>query len=189
MGCSMANSEPMPDLCESGRRRATARGRPVRLADGCEWLLASPTFRACPDHLTQPSVDRVLDQIIDKLALGEDLSLEEIWEAARILLRANYDLQDNEVVALLSVAPGLEAQALADAVLDALFGSDEITRTYTDWVRASLLANGLAASELSARDLPNVLAILVSTHRTIPLTQFTDACRAASERKALESLI
>ena len=109
--------------------------------------------------------------------------------AARALLKENYDLTDEEITPLLSVAPGPESQALTNAVLDALFGPEESTRTYTDWVRASLLANGLDAAELSARDLPNVLAILVATNRTIPLSRFADASQAAGERRALEPLV
>jgi hypothetical protein len=164
-------------------------GTPVRLSDGRGWLLASPVYRPGLDGLTIPRVDRPLDRVIDHLALGEDLGLEEIWEAARAMLKANYELNDDEIAELLSVAPGPEAHALAEGVLGAMIGPEDATRTYTDWVRASLIANNLGSAEIAARDLPNVLAILVATNRTVPIDRFADACRAAGERQALEALV
>ena len=59
----------------------------------------------------------------------------------------------------------------------------------TRWVRASLLANGLVGVRIHARDLSNVLAVLVATKRSIPLSRFADACRVADERARLEVLI
>ena len=87
------------------------------------------------------------------------------------------------------MAPGSESQRLASAVLEALFGPDQAVRTYGAWVRASLQANGLGLVEIPTRDLSNVLAILVATNRTVPLTRFADACQKVYERANLEALI
>ncbi len=179
----------MPDLIEADRRKAGAAGIPVTLADGQPWLLAHPAYRLRPEGLTRPQVDQALDRIFECAVLGERLSLRDLWAAARELLAANYDLSAEEMAGLLSVSEGPESQALAANVLDALFAPDGAEKSYTAWVRASLLANGLGHDDLPARDLVNVLAILVATNRTIPLSKFADACRLLDERARLETLI
>ena len=189
MGSSTDISRPMPELTERARRKPGAAGTAVRLADGQIWLLATPSFRPGPGRLTSPAVDGPLDRIFDRLALGEGVPLQDAWEAAMALLLANYDLSVEELVDLLSVSPGAEGAAFVGAVLDALFGPEASGRSYCDWVRASLLANGLDAIEVPAADLPNVLAVLVATRRAVPAARFVDACRAASTRSALETLV
>jgi hypothetical protein len=177
------------ELLEPERRRPGASGVSVTLADDQAWLLARPSYRPRQDGLTQPAIDQPLDRIFEAVVLNEALSLGDLWEVARELLRANYELTDEELGRLLSVAPGSEAQRLAASIVDAVAGSDPDGKSYTAWVRASLLANGLASSEILARDLANVLAILVATKRTIPLSRFADACRLLDERARLEVLI
>jgi hypothetical protein len=179
----------MPNPIESERRRPGAHGTPIRLADGQVWLLAAPVFRVGHEGLTRPAVDRALDRIFETLTLDGLVSLEDAWAAARALLLRNYRLDDDEAAQLLSVSPGAESQTLVDAVLAALLGSGDVERTYSSWVRASLLANGLAQAEIPSADLPNVLAILLATGRTVPVDQFIDACRAARDDAALESQV
>ncbi len=179
----------MPELTEHARRKAGAEGTPVILADGQPWLLANPTYRPGPGSLTRPGVDPILDKIFECTVLGERLPLEDLLMAARELLESNYALSDDEMSGLLSVSEGPESRALAGHVLDALFAPDGAEKTYTAWVRASLIANGLSRAEISARDLIHVLAVLVATNRTIPLSKFADACRLLDERARLETLI
>lgn len=185
----MGTSGASPELTEPDRRRPGARGAPVVLADGCEWLLASPTYHARPGGLTHPPIDAALDRLFACLVLQEPLSLCDVWEIARPLLTANYDLTDEELNQLLSVAPGAESRRLAAAVIDATLGSEGRVRSYSRWVRASLLANGLGPTEIATQDLPDVLAILVATNRTVPVSRFADACKEAHERASLESLV
>lgn len=161
----------------------------MRLADGRHWLVAHPTFQPGTNGLTIPTVDRPLDRLFEAAVLGEGVELTDVWEAARALLLRNYTLSDAELSELLSVSPGPEASALAEAVVIAAFGGETGEKTFTRWVRASLIANGLSETEIPARDLGDVLSILVATHRTIPLAQFADACRRVDERTNLESLI
>jgi hypothetical protein len=179
----------MNEPLERERRKPGADGTPVRLADGRLWLLASPTYKAGPGSLTSPPVDGPLDRFFECSVLGESLKLTDVWEAARQLLLANYDLTDDELSRLLSVAPGPESRTLASEVVRALFGSDDEEKSYSRWVRACLLANGLGDEKIPAADLPNVLAVLVATNRTIPLSRFADACRVQDERARLEVLI
>ena len=159
------------------------------LADGRRWLLASPTFRPRTAGLTIPLVDGPLNRIFEGAVLGEALDLADLWQVAKQLLAVNYDLTSDELGTLLSAAPGAESRALASGIIQALFGAIDEERSYTHWVRASLLANGLGCVEIPAEDLGNVLAVLVATNRTSPLSRFADACRLVDERARLESLI
>ncbi len=179
----------MSDPIEHQRRKPGARGGLVWLADGRPWLLAEPAFRPGPGRLTTPDVDAVIDRFHEQIVLGEDVSLADVQAAARSLLLANYELSDDELADLLEVAPGAEAEELARAVLETLFGPDSRIRGYIDWVRASLLANGLAPAEIPASAINDVLTILMATNRTVPPAQFVDACRAALGRESLERLI
>lgn len=176
-------------MIEHERRKPGARGTPVRLADGHVWLLANPSFRPRPEGLTRPQVDGPLDRIFESTVLNEGLSLFDLWSVGRELLKDNYSLSDDEAATLLSVSAGGESRSLAIEILGALFDSGQVGRTYTAWVRASLIANGLDRVSIPAQDLSNVLTILVATNRTIPLARFADACRLSDERARLETLI
>jgi hypothetical protein len=182
-------SRPMGELSELARRKAGAAGLPVRLADGELWLLAVPLYLAAGKSLTHPDVDESIDRLFEQSVLSGEVSLVDIAEVARTLLLANYDLSDEEFAELASFAPSEESRAFAAAVLEALFGPPQAVRSYSDWVRASLLANGVASSAIQPSDLANVLSILVATKRTVPAAQFIDASRAAEEQASLESLI
>jgi hypothetical protein len=172
------------------RRKPSAQGRGVRLADGQLWMLAVPTYRgAGPGALTRPCVDQPLDRIFEDTVLDGGMDWRDLWAAARALLLANYALADDELTLLLSVAPGPEARALAAEVAGIIFGPGPGEKTYTQWVRASLLANGLGGVEIPSADLLNVLAVLVATGRTLPLSKFADACLQQDERARLESLV
>jgi hypothetical protein len=185
---SLDTSAPTRRLVEYERRKPGASGTPIVLADGQQWLLANPTYRATSNGLTQPSVDHLLDVVFDCSVLATSLRFTDFFELAGQLLKANYDLGDDELSHLLSVSAGAETREFIERILSALFGTDS-ERTYTSWVRASLLTNGLEDVEIPARDLTHVLAILVATKRTVPLSTFAEACRLAESRARLEALI
>lgn len=184
-----AISSPTSEPAEPSRRKPGASGLPVRLADGAPWLLAVPRYRPSGGSLTVPDVDAEIDRLFERSALCGEVELVDVWSAARTLLLANYDLTDDEFAELADVAPGDEARELSATVLEALFGPTEAVRSYSDWVRASLLANGIAPASIRPPDLANVLAILVATDRTIPASRYIDASRAAEEQATLETLI
>ena len=182
-------SSPRAEPTEASRRKPGADGIPVRLADGSSWLLAVPRYRADGGSLTVPDVDGEIDRLFERSALCGEVALVDVWSAARTLLLANYDLTDGEFDELAGFTPGRRCLAFATTVIEALFGPSEATRSYSDWARASLLANGIVPATIRPGDLANVLAILVATRRTIPASQFIDASRAAEERASLEDLI
>lgn len=179
----------MPPVQEIDRRLPGASGLPLRLADGSAWLLARPAFLAGGRPLTRPDVDDAIDRIHEHMTLGEEIPLVTIWDAAARLMRANYRLDPDELADLLELAPGDEAEAFATAVLDALFGPEDRARSYQDWVRASLLANGLGSCAIGGDELNDVLATLVATGRAVRPERFVDVCRAAEERSSLEQLV
>lgn len=161
----------------------------MKLADGQPWILAEPSFRPSLSGLTTPNVDHEIDRFHEQVVLGNDVYLSDILSVARRLLICNYELTNDEVAILLEVAEGTEAESLAKAVLESVFGPDQRSRTYTDWVRASLLANGLTQSEIPAAAVNDVLSILIATNRTMSPSHFVDVCRAASDRDSLERLV
>ena len=179
----------MRDLTEPTRRRPGARGVVAILADGQPWLLAEPTFRPKAGALTTPDIDTLLDRFYERIILGEDLPLDDLLAVARILLLANYDLSDAEANHLLDIDAGAEAEALAQVVSEALFGPEQRVRNYTDWVRASLLCNGLTTAEIPASAVNDVLTLLLASGRTVPPAQFIAACRLAQDRELRERLI
>jgi hypothetical protein len=182
-------SRVMPEYLKFERRKPGARGRLVTLADGESWLLAEPLFRPTSTGLTTPDVDEEIDRFHDQIILGDDVSLADVLAVARTLLLANYELSNDEVADLLEVEDGLEAETLTTVVLELLFGPDQRVRSYSDWVRASLLANGLALSEIPASAINDVLTILMTTNRTVAPSQFVDTCRVAQDRDSLENLV
>ena len=179
----------MRDPIEHERRKPGARGRLIQLADGRSWLLAEPVFRPTPMGLSSPDVNAAIDRFHEQIVLGDDIALADILAVARVLLLANYELEPDEVAELLEVEPSHEAELLAQVVLESLFGPDQRVRGYVDWVRASLLANGLAHSDIPATAINDVLTILMATNRTVSPSQFVDACRAARDRGSLERLV
>ena len=185
----MADILRMAELSESARRRAGASGVLVKLSDGRKWLLARPMIQPGQGSLTRPDIDLAFDRIHERIVLGESLLLADVMSVARELLLVNYELCDDEVMELLDVATGDEAEALTESTLTAVFGEEDRVTTYGDWVRASLLANGLGGAEIPTSALRDVLSILIATGRTVKPSRFIDVCRITVERSALERLI
>ena len=195
MASSTGHWTTAPPLAEPDRRRPGATGTPITLADGATWLLASLRFAADRDggSFSHPDLDAEIDRLFEASTLEGEVALADVFLVARSLLRANYHLDDAEFAELASLGAEPERLAFASAVLDAVFGGgsdgEPRARGYTDWARASLLANGIAASAIRPEDLTHILAILVATGRTIPASRFVDACRMVEERAHLEAIV
>ena len=186
MAFSTAPFGPTIPLSESSRRRSNIDGIPLRLADGAEWLLAVPHLDSLGVAFSSPNVDSEIDRIFEGAALRGEVSFIDAWSAARTLLAANYFFTDHEFVDLIY---GCVPEAVVASVVEALFGPSQVTRSYCDWARASLLANGIRPGTLCPIALRNVLTILAATGRTVSAARFIDASRAAEEQAALESLV
>jgi hypothetical protein len=185
----MATSFSMKSLEESTRRKPGAAGVPIRLSDGHEWLFAIPQFCLNRKSLTTPAIDLELDELFESSTLEGNVSLRSIFSACRLLLLENYLLTDLEIANLLSLASADEAKNLADATMGILFGVQARERSYSDWIRTSLLANGIGMVAITSDQVSDVMNLLVATKRTIPAQQFINACAVAAENSVLESLV
>ena len=174
---------------ESERRRGTASGAPIRLSNDEEWLFSKLSVTQFPESLTTPRIDAELDSIFESLTLDGNVKLKDLWLIGRLLIQANYVLTNEEVSFLFELKPGTETQEFAAKILDLVLILRIKTRTFIDWIRASLIANSISPSLLTFRDLPHVLDILVATKRTIPLTEFADVCLHAQQCVNLDSLV
>ena len=114
------NTSADEEAREYERRKPGASGTPIVLADGQQWLLANLTYRATSNGLTQPSVDHLLDVVFDCSVLATSLRFTDFFELAGQLLKANYDLGDDELSHLLSVSAGAETREFIERILSAL---------------------------------------------------------------------
>lgn len=155
---------------EDRARGGTLAGVPVALKGGSKWVLA------------HGRLDRVLDdwrdRLFDSMVMRGQVVNREVWAAGYLLLRTNYQLNPFEALELFEGAD--EAQAVADAVMEALFGPERPRRTYSTWARASLYANALDPRAIPPEDLPRVLDILIATRRTLPMDRYLESYEAKS---------
>lgn len=189
MGSSMVDQIHSRPPRERDRRKARVEGTPIRLSNGEDWVIAYPQISIKTSALSQPNIDEVIDRIYDSVVLDQTVALTDAWIAARVLLLENYYLDDEELGDLLSVADGSESIEFVHSLIACLLGDSAKPSSYIEWVRATLIANGIGADSFSMKDLPAVLSILVATNRAISPFQSIDAHLAMSERNALEGLV
>jgi hypothetical protein len=162
------NDPMVPEL----RARAVPSGIPFE-SQGETWLLRHGGLA--------PELDDFRDRIDDEARLNDSISLIDVFEAGRLMLMANYDLTSAETI---TIMVGADQKKLADATMEALFGTGEGRRTYSQWARTSLYCAGLNVEEIPPEMVPLVLENLVILKRAVPIDQFTDAARAAPQLKA-----
>ena len=167
-GSGLEHAGPTP---ESRSRGPGVRGTPVELG-GATWILA--------DYV--PALSEVWDVLHEDNVLLGKYESADVQRAAVRLLFANYELSLDEAVGLvMGVAPA----DLVAAVEEALFGASQPDRRWSDWVRSSLLANGLDPAKIPPESLRDVLDQLVSCGRAIPAEDFVTAVGYAKKRKSL----
>lgn len=150
-------------------------GVPLEI-DGQIWTL--------PLALTHPGLDALREEILTRGHLRGAYPAEMLERAGGILLGGGYDLSGPEQWVL---AASAKLDDLRDAVEECLLAQAERPRGYRDWVRSSLLANGLDPDLMPEADLPHVLHQLVATRRAIPAHEFLDVALAGAKRAALLS--
>lgn len=179
----MADAALDLDLTPEARALEGAAGVPAVLADGRAWLL-------CDGGLLN-ELDDLRDKLDDEARLsGGTIGLLDIANVAARLLEANYRLTPDEIRALLVGAVGPDrAQALADAVMLALFGPDGGRRTYTSWAASALIANGIDPSSVPSALRPHVLAQLEATGRCIKRTVYIESAEAGRRIAGIRSRV
>lgn len=177
----MSEKIHLPDrpLTPEDRRRG-------EFSPGAEVVLAGGAIWALPGAIQAHFFDEVRDRLFDEQTLTRKVAMADIFEAAYLLLEIAYDLDSEEIVSLLGEA---DHGALAEAVMAVLFGAVNNHRTYGDWVRSALLANGLIPDSIPARDLPHVLRHLVRTGRAETSESFISSMEAAGRRHKLLQML
>lgn len=165
----------MTDLMLSPQSRARhsfVAGTPLEI-DGQAWLLADVIPVAGGD---------VWDRLYDQNCLTRRYEPGDLQLAAAKLLWANYHLTADEGVGLILAVP---VRDLVEPVELALFGPDKPLRTYSEWVRSSLICAGIDPRMVPPGDLRAVLEQLVATGRCLPQHQFVSAAVASVKRRRM----
>jgi hypothetical protein len=160
-------NEPTPET----RAIGIPAGSPVTLADGREWLLS----------FDLPYLGSVWDALYDSNALQGKYDTGDVLTAAHRLVQANYRLTDEEAFELVHVDP----RSLISAVERALYGPNDGHQTWSDWVIASLWANGINPTTIPRARLHKVLDLLEAIKRTIPAEQYVSSQAAMAARRQL----
>ena len=163
-------STPPDSLDPSAFKYRGVEGEPFR-AMGGEWLLARPGL--------SPDLDGLRDRLFDDMTLTGKVVSQDIYEAAFILLKLNYQVTSEQAGDVLMAA---EKVALCQAVLAAFFGPVKLERNYSEWARASLRINGLDPLAVSARELPHILNLLTLTGRTAGASKYVESAEAVDRR-------
>jgi hypothetical protein len=161
-------------LTPEARAKRGARGIPAVMGDGEEWLLFQDSL--------SPELDGYRDRLFDSSTLTKKVGMDDVREVAWFLLKLNYSLTGEEAASLVVNAG---QKGLAEAVMDALLWPDGEHKTYTTWVRSSLLTNGLVPESIPPEILPSVLLQLVQTGRAVPADEFISSAVAAGKRRKL----
>jgi hypothetical protein len=155
--------------------RPDATGLPCTIA-GHVWVL--------PDYVPEPAA--VWDAVYDQNALAGRYDHGDLRACAVRLLLTNYDLAPDDAVELVW---SCDLAELVPPVELALFGPEPAYRSWSSWVRTSLLANGLSLRTVPAADLRGVLDQLVATGRAVPAEKWISAAEYRAYRTNLDDLV
>jgi len=129
-----------------------------------------------------PYLDYVWDQLFDQNMVAgryEDGLL--VKGGLRLLAEAN-DLTEAEAVGLIAAAKPAD---LVRPVEVAFMGADPAYRSYSDWARSALWANGIDPESVPPAVRRDTLVHLVETGRAVPAEDFVSSAEAATARAAL----
>jgi hypothetical protein len=167
---------PAPD---ARRRHDGIDGTPIEIG-GTTWLLA--------DYV--PLLGAVWNRLFDQAVIDGRYEPDDVHKAAMHLLIENYRLSASECAVLLLAAPlgsaDEEHPGLVAAVERAMFGEDQeqyrSCRTYSQWMRLSLLANGLDPEKVPARDRRPLVLYLVAAGKAAPPELWVGSAATAFRR-------
>ena len=175
---SIETAETSAPTPATRRRSRDITGIPAILGDGNEWLLARGGL--------WKTLTMFRDRIYDDWALSGRVPIAHVLAAAFHLLRANYDLTDDEAMSLVRQA---DPSAVADPVIDAMININLPGKTWSEWARSALFVNGIKPADVPPDDLPRVLAHLVMLGKAVHPEDFTDSGIAAAKFGKLRSLV
>ena len=177
---SDANST-FPADPESRRIDPNHRGVPITLGDGKEWIL--PLRRLGPDMAE--ARDEVADFVFLRRKV-DDAVATRLYGMAMCLITRAYELSPAEAAVLLLGADQADLFCAVTTALAMPPDDDRSTRrTYSDWLRSGLLANGLVPERIPEADLPFVVKHLVATGRMVPADAFVSSAISSKIRSDL----
>lgn len=165
---------PRPDEVTRFRSGPTP-GPPIQAGDH--------VFHLAPLGLAR-SITEARDGLYDEIEISGKVAPKDIRAIAWMAITANYALTPEQTIAILEA---VDARELMEAVVSTAFvhESPDHTRTYTNWARSALIANGLDPATVSKDDMPHVLHQLVATGRAIAHQEFTAAAEHANVRREI----
>lgn len=153
-------TDPRP-LTPQARLRRALPGRTIRLAEAT-WSI--------PYAVYARAYDQIRDRMYESIAGRGTVARADIVICAHSLLCLQYDLSEEEVHALLGP---VDPTDLTEAVLACLMGEDDPLRSYSNWVRTSLIINNLDPDKIHPTELPVVMFQLEALGRIVPLQSFS----------------
>ena len=171
--------EPEPATADRQLPDAAASLRPDARGTAVEIIGQSWTFADYP-----PDLSPVWDSLYDLAVISGEYDTGDLRVAALRLLLACHDLPTDDALGLVWLA---NPNDLAAAVSNAMTGAAR-PNTWTSWLRASCLANGLNPDRIPGPDLLDVVDTLVATGRAIPADKWISTAVGASGRAAILAL-
>lgn len=157
-------------------------GIPMRLADGNDWLLA---------HMGNAEGGGPLrNQLCDSVFFAGRLPATLLHPLVHHALAINYEISEKETFDLLFSEGYSPFKAVDDqpapvkAVVGAWLPSEEDCEfEYDDWLRSSLIINGIDPATIPADDVPAVVAHLRGLGKIIEPSIFVGAMREGAKRQ------
>ncbi len=177
---------PKPLTPEARQLFDEISGVPCPMADGRIWKLARAGLAG--------SAIELRDDLFDTLAAEEHATREDTICAVHWGLIHNYDVSTEEVWELIGDREGYRLDGVyrvedqgplkpIDAIIAAMVPTAEICEfRYTDWLRASLIANGLDPAAIPPDDIPGVILTLIGTGRALPPERMIASARHGADR-------
>jgi len=134
------------------------------MGDGQDWMIARCGLVS--------TLDDVREALFKEHMRGRgSYSLGNLMVVVFFGLRVNYDLAREEINALMQVTDFSE---IVDKVIEAILPTEAKDRSFTDWMKASLILNGIQPDSVHRDQLPHVIDMLQRLGKTVPYRDYTD---------------
>lgn len=153
---------------ETTQREEWQRGTVVEM-NGHKWVLDC--------HV--PPNGGVWDRLYDQGVFDDEYQIEDVYQAATMLLWLNYDLDAVEIRDMIS---SVDPQDFVPAIERAIYGRNVPAIGYHEWVRASLWNLGINPASIDRRDIRLTLEMAVARGAIKPEANYV-TCHNAKRRK------
>lgn len=161
----------------------------VELGDGQAWWLPRP---ALSPSERAGDLEILLDSAGERLQFTVE-HVKAMVRLATLLLCRNYDLSDAECGLLLSVdvndPVSVDRWRKVNRALVGVAPQDDAGATFSRWVKITLLANGVRASDMSVSEAVDVAYYLLALKRAVPPSKYCDASALAAAEAEIGQLV